>query len=287
MDRTRRNLLAAQRNEITEHFIYKELAKSTKSRKNKAILERISADELSHHGYWKSVSGAEIKPDSLKIWFYVMMARLFGLSFTLKLMERGERLAQKAYDQLGRRYKKGKEIMLDEQRHEKQLLSMLEEEKLEYASSIVLGLNDALVELTGALAGFTFAIQEGRLIAVIGLITGIAASMSMSASAYLSALEEKGKKTPMKSALYTGSAYLVTVILLIAPFFMIDQVFWSLAVSLTLGIAIILSYTFYISVAKELPFWPRFIQMTLISLAVAAVSFGIGWLLKSTLGIDV
>jgi vacuolar iron transporter family protein len=274
------DILVAQVNEITEHIIYKRLADADKNPKNKQLLKAISDDEMKHYKFWKSVSKKEVSPSVGKVWLYTTMAKLFGLSFTLKLMERGERLAQKAYHGLERKHVGSHQIMLDEQKHEKQLLAMLEEEKLEYASSIVLGLNDALVELTGALAGFTFAIQEGRTIAVIGLITGIAAALSMSASAYLSAIEERGKKTPLKSAVYTGVAYLITVIVLITPFFLIST-FAALAVSLTLALAVIFGYTYYISVAKDLRFWPRFLQMAAISLAVSLISFGIGWALKT------
>ena len=35
---------------------------------------------------------------------------------------------------------------------------MINDERLQYISSMVLGINDALVELTGAPAGFTFAL---------------------------------------------------------------------------------------------------------------------------------
>jgi len=53
---------------------------------------------------------------------------------------------------------------------------LIEEKRLEYTGSIVLGLNDALVEMTGALAGLTLALQNTRLIALSGLVTGIAAA---------------------------------------------------------------------------------------------------------------
>ena len=42
--------------------------------------------------------------------------------------------------------------------NESALLQLLDEEKLRYTGSIVLGLNDVLVELTGALAGLTLAL---------------------------------------------------------------------------------------------------------------------------------
>ena len=69
-----------------------------------------------------------------------------------------------------------------EQEHEAALIELIDEERLRYISSMVLGLNDALVELTGALAGFTFALGNTTTIAMAGFITGSAATLSMAAS---------------------------------------------------------------------------------------------------------
>ena len=66
----------------------------------------------------------------------------------------------------------------DEERHETELIGLLKDERLDNMGSIALGLNDALVELTGALAGFTFAIGAPEKVAKLGLITGFAAAMS-------------------------------------------------------------------------------------------------------------
>ena len=85
---------------------------------------------------------------------------------------------------------------------------MLDEERLQYVGSVVLGMNDALVELTGSLAGFTFAMQNTRLIALAGLIIGISATFSMASSEFLS-VKSEGRTDALKSCLYTGIAYLL------------------------------------------------------------------------------
>jgi len=167
---------------------------------------------------------------------------------------------------------------------------MLSDSRVEYASSIVLGLNDALVELTGALAGLTLALRNGKIIALTGTIIGFAASLSMAASAYLSAKEESNKnsyKTPLRGAFYTGITYLITVIVLITPFLLLSNVYYALTTTLIIAILIIAFYTFYISTAKNLKFWRRFLEMALISLTVAAISFGVGLLLRYYMGIEV
>ena len=270
----------AQRNEITEHIIYSKLAEKIEDKNNKKILKQISDDELTHYKFWKSITKKEAKPKIFFIYWYVFISRLFGLSFGLKLMEKGEGSSINFYDKLRDKVKGLDSMIKDEHKHEKLLLNLLSEERFEYASSIVLGLNDALVELTGALAGLTLALQNGKIIAVIGLITGIAASMSMAASGYLSSKEEAISKSPKKSALYTGIAYVITVILLVFPYIVFKNVYFALILTLVISILIIAGYTFYITTAKSQNFSKRFIEMAAISLTVAVISFIIGYLLR-------
>jgi len=108
----------------------------------------------------------------------------------------------------------------------------------------------------------------------------------MAASEYLSVKQEKNNKKPLKSAIYTGFAYLITVMILIMPFLLLENVLISLGITLFNAILIIYLFTFYISVAKDLPFKKHFSEMALISLGVAAFSFGIGILVRAFWGID-
>jgi VIT1/CCC1 family predicted Fe2+/Mn2+ transporter len=164
---------------------------------------------------------------------------------------------------------------------------MIEEERLNYVGSIVLGLNDALVELTGALAGLTFALQNGIIIATSGLITGIAASLSMAASEYLSKRAENDERA-LKSAAYTGIAYIITVFFLILPYLLMpNNYFLSLIITLLTAVIIILIFNFYISVAKDLSFKSRFLEMAGISLGVAGLTFFIGFIVRITLGVSI
>ena len=199
-------------------------------------------------------------------------------------MEKGEESAQINYNEIAKEIPQAKEINAEENAHELKLLGMLDEERLKYVGSMILGVNDALVELTGALAGFTLALQNTRLIAVIGLITGIAASLSMAASEYLSTKAESQDKDPLKASIYTGVMYLVTVILLVLPYYLFPNVYAALATTLLIAILIILFFTFYISVAQDLPFKKRFSEMAGISMGVSALTFGIGFLVKKFFG---
>jgi len=284
---TKKRILVFQKNEITEHHIYNKLSYAEKSSKNKDVLRRIADDELKHHNIWRDYTNEDVKPDKFRIWKYFLIARILGLTFGIKLMEQREQDAQDSYEELSKVVPDAAKIAIEEEGHEKQLIDLIDEERLQYVGSMVLGLNDALVELTGALAGFTFALQKAGLIATAGLVTGIAASLSMAASEYLSTKSEESTKNPIKASLYTGVAYILTVALLVFPFLVFSNPYLSLCVTLVNALIVILCFTFYISVAKDLPFKKRFFEMAFISLGVAVLSFGIGYLVRIFLKIDV
>ncbi len=280
-------LLAFQRNEITEHHIYRRLAATVKSPQNRRILEKIADDELRHYHIWRQHTGKDVEPDRWAVRRYYWISRLFGFTFGIKLMEGGEETAQVYYARLREVLPEAEEVIRDEQEHEHALIAMLDEELLRYVGSIVLGLNDALVELTGALAGLTLALQDTQLIALTGSITGIAAALSMGASEYLSTKSEETTKHPLRAALYTGAAYIVTVLLLILPYLLLGNYYLCLCCTLVTAVLIIALFNYYISVAKSVPFKGRFLEMAGLSLSVAALSFGVGFLLRTLLGVDV
>jgi len=276
-----------QRIEITEHHIYKRLARSIKDPQNSEILEQIADDELRHYHDWKKYTEREIKPDMWNVWKYYLISRIFGFTFGIKLMERGEAKAQENYSRLKGKVPNIEKWIQEEEVHEQKLLAMLDEERLRYAGSVVLGLNDALVELTGALAGLTLALQNVKLIALSGLIIGIAASMSMAASEYLSTRSEDTQKQPVRAAVYTGIAYILTVSLLVLPYLLFSNYILDLIITLTLAVLIIAVFNYYISVAKDEPFRPRFLEMAGLSLGVATFSFIIGYFIRLWLGVEI
>ncbi|MFX0123060.1 MAG: VIT1/CCC1 transporter family protein [Candidatus Hodarchaeota archaeon] len=287
---TKKLVFNAQKNEITEFYIYKKLSKSIKDPKNQNILNQIAEDELKHYTFWKQYTQREVKPSQLKKLFYYIIARIFGLTFGIRLMELGEGQAQVFYSTITKVIPEAQSVIDDEEAHEKQLIGLIDEELLDYIGSVVLGLNDALVELTGALAGLTLAFQNTQLIALAGLITGIAASLSMAASEYLATKSEKQTtKSPLKAAIYTGTAYIFTVLFLILPylFFSDQSPLFCLAITLINAILVVFLFTFYISVAKDLSFKKRFAEIVGISLGVAALTFIIGLVVRAFLPIEI
>lgn len=276
-----------QQSELTESVIYKEIARFAKGKENKKVLLRLSQEEKAHYEIWKKYTGIEMQPEKGKILKYKLIARMLGFTFAVKLMERGEERAQTDYELLAKEVAESIRIREQEEEHESALLAMLDEESLQYVGSMVLGLNDALVELTGSLAGFTFALQNTSLIALSGLILGISATFSMASSEFLAARSE-GRTDALKSCAYTGTAYLITVILLIAPYLLFGttQFVPALICMLLIVILIIAGFTYYTSVALDQPFKSRFWEMAGISIGVAVISFIVGILAKKFLGLD-
>ena len=280
-----KEVIADQKNELDASIIYGRIAARMKDPTNKKLLTSISSDEKKHYEILKKYSGRDVKPRRFKIFRFLLYARIFGITFAFKLLENAEGDAHEDYAKIAEHLPELKQIMDDEERHERELIEMLNEKRLEYIGSIVLGLNDALVELTGALAGYTFAIQDSRNIALLGLITGISASLSMGASEYLSKKQEKEERA-FSSSLYTGIAYIITVTLLVLPFLLFHNPFINLGITVAIAVLIIFFFNYYISVAKDLSFKKRFLEMASISVGVAIISFLIGWAVRTFLGFE-
>ena len=230
--------------------------------------------------------GIEAKADMFRVWLFVVLGKIFGLVFVINLMEGGEDDSAENYRKLMEELPEARSIMEDETRHEAQLAAMIHEEKLSYISSMVLGLNDALVELTGALAGFTLALNDNRMVGMAGFITGVAATLSMAASEYLSKKADTSEKHPLKAAVYTGVAYMITVAFLLLPYIVFESPLVALGFCLFDAALIILGFTYFVSVVRKESFVRGFTEMITISFSVAGISFLIGWAARSWLSID-
>lgn len=285
-EKMRRSLLRFQRNEATESIVYRRLAALEKNGQNRETLLRIANEEATHYTLIRKYTGQEVAAARWRVFRFYWTARILGVTFAVKLMESGEGNAHRNYEQF-RGYPELEALARDEKAHEDALVALIDEERLRYMGSVVLGLNDALVEFTGALAGFTLALNDPRLIALTGSITGIAAALSMASSEYLSTKSEKDeKKHPIKAAVYTGIAYIITVAALVVPFILLSNVLLALGIMLVMALLIIALFNYYYAVARGESFRRRFGEMAILSFSVAGISFLIGYALKSLTGID-
>lgn len=278
--------------EYKDLTVYQQLAKDEKNKEFKKILDALIEHEQDHYNFWLTLSTKKrFTIKNIEIWFYKFIRKFLGLTFTAKLLEGHEKEAIAHYREFlktakGETKKKVEHILADELEDEKWLISRIKEEQVEFISSIILGLNDGLIELTGALVGFSFAFANHSLVALSGLITGIAASMSMASSAYMQARHEEGKDA-RKSGIYTGVSYITVVLFLVTPFLLLANIYLSLIIMFAVVAVILFAISYYTSVLFDRQFKNQFGEMFSFSVAVAIISFGIGMLFKSLTGASI
>lgn len=98
----RRKLIDAQRSEISEQRVYMSLAAREKSPQNRRVLEQIADDERRHYEFWAGHTDSRPAPRRWTVWKSLLMARLLGLTFAIKLMEKGEERAEQSYGEVVR-----------------------------------------------------------------------------------------------------------------------------------------------------------------------------------------
>lgn len=278
--------------ERRDYEVYTALARHEKDQKFKNTLLALAGQESADFAFWSSLaSKKDFHVSRWTIWIYLLMRRVFGLVFTAKYLEQGERKTVATYESLRDRMDKDSRVQFEsmiahEREHEQKLIAMIREERLDFVGNIVLGLNDGLIELTGALVGFSFAFGDTRLAALTGLITGIAATLSMASSAYMQAKYDNEER-PLLAASYTGGAYLVVVALLIIPFFVFSSVVWALSSMGAIVLAIIAAVTGYGAIVFHRSFIREFAQMTSISLGVSLITFGLGFAFRAIFGVSI
>lgn len=274
--------LRQARTELTEHVVYGALALREKKPENKAALERLAAQEQSHYEFWKTLLPADaavaVKPYALTVAVTPWLRTVFGATFTTKLLEGHEKESIETYQRIlkdipATHQDRLRQIIEDEKSHEQALIGEIKEKRVAYLGFIVLGLADAIVEITGVHAGFLGVTGTTLVAGVAGVIVGFAAAISMGSAAYLQAKQDTGKSAAV-SAIATGGAYLFSVVLLALPYFLIRSMIPAFAISTTVGITLIAIFTFYGTVVFEnRHFLREFLEATGLMLATAVATF--------------
>lgn len=264
------------------------LSTRVKSEENRRILSQIAEELESHRAYLEALTGHPAKPHPWRTRFRKAEASLLGMMFAIRKLLNHKDYLNQFFAELKEVDEQADAVYERSIQHENALMDMLDEDRLHYVGAMVLGLNDALVEITGALAGVTFSLCNTKVVALTGIVTGISATISMAASNYL-AVKEDGSNDAVKSGAFTGGAYLVAVILLVLPYLLLPDSMYAPAFFIMLAevIVILVAFNYYLSVANAKPFWKRFGQMAVISLGVALIAFLIGLAAKELLGITI
>lgn len=278
-------------NEYRDYVTYRELAKIEPNPAFQAILQQLVQQELEDYQFWLQFSSTQ--QHRLSAWdigALKLMRKVLGLTFTAKFLERHEKRAIHDYVECLSTADEAmkikiQEIIRHETDHEQEMIGQIKEERVRFLGSIVLGVNDGLIELTGALVGLAVALRNARMAGLFGLVTGVAATLSMASSAYLQARHEEGRD-PRKAALYTGLSYLLVVAALVLPFFLMPNVPLALGAMAAVILALIAGFSFYSSVLFDRAFTRQMGEMVALSLGVAGVSYLLGSLVRSLTGLS-
>jgi VIT1/CCC1 family predicted Fe2+/Mn2+ transporter len=280
------------RDEYIDHRVYSYLAKIEKNEERKKILENFGKMEHEHYIFWKSLMKKEMKDsslDNIRIKLFILFKYIFGLIFTIKLMEKNEKRVIEEYKKLlnkfeGETKQKLELIIKDEIEHENFWMNQIKDETTRYLGFIILGLADAIIEITGVHAGFLGVTASTIIAGIAGLVVGVSASLAMASAAYLQAKQDEGSN-PRISAIYTGVFYILAVVALATPYFMTHDMLVAFLSSLVIAVMLIGFFNFYSSVIFERKFAKEFLTSMTIILVTASISFIVGEFLGNIFGI--
>jgi len=276
--------------EYFDSAVYTALSDVERNEQRKQLLRTLAESEHAHYRFWKDIAKREAKPVRAPVVrLLIVMRKVAGLMFTMKFLELHERDVVNEYKQWLTRLDDSQRerltsILKDEEEHEKYFMSQVDEAIVRYIGFVALGLSDAIIEITGVHAGFLGVMGSTLVAGIAGLVVGFAASISMGVAAYLKAKSEV-RKSPITSASITSASYLVSVIILAAPYFLTGSMFIAFSVSVTFAILMSVGFTFYVSVVNETNFKREVIENTSLLIGTAIATYFFGDLLGAIFGV--
>ncbi len=280
------------RDEYHDYLVYRELAYREGNPERRGVLERLAEQERRHYDFWRGLSrdcGADV--GRWRIALYMAVKRILGLAFLLRLLERHEKEVIARYRAVAERMgpedrERLMDIIREEEEHEAALLDQIGSDTVRYMGFVVLGLADAIIEITGVHAGMLGVTNSTIMAGIAGIVVGFSAAISMASAAYLQAKHEGGLN-PAKSATVTGVAYILAVLALAIPYFMWADMLYAFAASVVTAIALIGAFTFYSSVIMDKGFTREFLEAVLLLFGTVAGAYAIGDLLGRTFGVKI
>ncbi len=299
------------RNEYIHYTIYSEMAKNETNRTMRNLLLRLGKMEKGHTRMWEEILSERnveaVDPILMgtRIWFFNILRRLFGATFVIKLLEMNEDEILAKYTKLlgskGLAYADRKEIRIAAEK-EKEIENFLIRNIKEYERSfdhirfIVLGLNDGLVEVLAAVAGFAAFTNSNIFVIIGGFIVGISGTLSMAGGVYLASKSEsiinrdgapegRLKADSLKEAYVTGAFYLAGSLVPISPFILGAEGFSGIILAGALTVMVLSIASAIIAVAGNSSVKKRVMEMVAISVGAAAITSVIGVLARKYFGI--
>lgn len=274
------------REELFNVHFYSWLADHVKLPALKEILQEFAAEERKHYDFWRGYLGRDTDYSGFRLWWYKILVWLLGPTFVIKLLERDEHKIIESYRRLAEVMPSPqREALLsfveDEEKHEEAFLAAIgeAEPRVKYVGFIVLGLSDAIIEVTGVHAGFLGISHRPLVAGVAGLIVGFAASISMASAAYLQAKQNQAVSA-LRSALYTGFSYLLAVVALALPYFFTGRMLWAFWLSVGMAILLIIAFVYYSCVLFGRNFRSEALESIVVLGGTTILSYGFGELLR-------
>ena len=282
------------KDEYTDHLTYKRLSdpRIARSTNFSEILSGLSATEYKHYEFWKRyLPEFQVKASSLRVNLIVLLRVLFGLTFAVRYLDRHEASVIRQYkavaDMIPPEDRAAFDEMLrDEEEHETEFSKKIETSSVHYISFVVLGLADALVEITGIHAGSLGIYNSTEIAGLAGVVAGAAASLAMSSAAFAQA-KQGFTGSARLSAIYTGVSYFITAVILATPYFLTPSLLTALSVSLVLAVVIVASITYYSSVISGKGFSRDFLEILGIMFGTTVVLYILGYFIRVALGISI
>lgn len=256
--------------EYLDFTLYDRLSKRVRDNSSFAdALGQLSATERRHFEFWRRyLPGEEPKFSRAKLFLVLFFYRVFGITFAVRYLERHESRTINEYKSVEPLVPEGDRadfdsMIRDEEEHEREFSRRVESSSVRYISFVVLGLADALVEISGIHAGSLGIYNVTEIAGLAGIIAGGAASLAMASAAFAQA-KQGFQGSARLSAIYTGVSYFVTAAFLAAPYFLTKSMVSALGISLTLAVIILALATYYSSVISGKPFPREFAEILLI-----------------------
>jgi VIT1/CCC1 family predicted Fe2+/Mn2+ transporter len=274
--------------EWSDYTLYERLSKTVNGDSPfAAALKSLSETEHGHYEFWrKYVPAEEPRLSRLTLYWLLFLRRFFGLTFAIRYLDRHEAKVVVEYAGLAHLIPEEDRsafdaMVADEKEHEKAFAMKAESSAVAYISFVVLGLADALVEISGIHAGWLGLFEKTEIAGLAGIIAGGAASLAMASAAFAQAKQGGFKGSARLSAAYTGVSYFITAVILATPYFLTSSMLLALGASLTLAVIILAVTTWYSVVIQGKLFMRDFIEILLILFATTIVVFTLGFVVST------
>lgn len=347
--------------EVDDYYTYTTLAEHEKDPRLREAVHKIAGMERRHSEFWKHfveargerVPGAG--PNRLRLMLLRLLQRFVNPVLIVSALELGEAAAFQRYHTFFRETQLEddersalKRVILDELEHERFFKRESRGLGVENVRDFVLGMNDGLVELLGAVTGLSAVyVASPLIVGVSGIVVGIAGALSMGIGAFISVrsqrqvnagrqqrmevlfdvapdralteyrdrlmdsgvpadsaaevaskvgesrdaasrlLLEETAENEVRSGLFTGFAYLFGVLFPVLPYFFAQNALTALAGSVILAGLALAVVGATVSLLSGIPVRRKVMEMLVLGLGAAVVSYAVGTIVQMLFGIEV